>query len=460
MVKTFKAIILLSLLVILLSGCTNIRTRNQYHEPLLANMGNSNFTGAIAILEETKEKSFSKKDRVLYYLYLGVLEHYNQDYEKSNATFSKAELGIEELYTKSVSRAATSMLLNDNTFAYSGEDFEDIYINIFKALNYIALEDNSGAFVEIRRVNEKLNLLEDKYNKYADEINSSDKSKIKVEHQSNNFNNSALARYLSLLLYRAENSMDDAAIDKKYLIEAFKLQAKIYDFKHPSLDNILNERRGVAKLNLISFAGLAPTKSALTYRVATLPNQIVVFYEGQDQADGNAMLFPGIEGGNYFKFSVPQLKESKSQVKRIEVKIDGKQIGLLSKIEDVNNIAKETFKMKQPMTYTRAVTRTVLKGIAAIAIQNKVEEQTGQLGGFLAKVGTAAATEASEAADLRSCIAFPGFAYVGDFEVAPGNYTIDVNYLNSAGTLLYKDTIENYQVKSDGLNLVESFYLK
>ena len=61
-----------------------------------------------------------------------MLHHYNGDFEQSNTLLSKAETAFDELYTKSIGRAAASMLLNDNILEYSGEDYEDIYLNIFK----------------------------------------------------------------------------------------------------------------------------------------------------------------------------------------------------------------------------------------------------------------------------------------------------------------------------------------
>jgi len=286
--------VLLLIILFSLFGCSNIRTRDAYKESLLTNVQNRNFPGAIKIIEDTKEKSFSEKDRVLYHLYKGVLLHYNQEFMESNIELNIAEDAIEELFTKSISRAASSMLLNDNTFAYAGEDYEDIYINIFKALNYINLDQSESAFVEIRKVNIKLNLLEDKYKEYAEELNDSDDSKIKVEVKSIEFNNSALARFLSMLLYRADNKFDDVRVDNRYLDEAFELQAHIYNFSKPDLDGFSAIKSGDTKLNFIGFTGLAPEKKPLTYRVATAENMVLVFVDDGKDVDGQPFIFPGI----------------------------------------------------------------------------------------------------------------------------------------------------------------------
>lgn len=455
-IKNFILIIILFLLL----GCTSIRTRDAYKESLLTNVENRNFPGAIQLIENTKEKSFSDKDRVLYHLYRGVLLHYSKEFNDSNFHLTLAEEAIEELYTKSISRATASMLLNDNTFAYAGEDYEDIYINIFKALNYINMKQKDSAFVEIRKVNIKLNVLEDKYKKYAKEMNKSDETKIPLEVKSSQFNNSALARYLSMLLYRADNQYDDARIDKRYLEEAFTLQSHIYNFAKPDLSSFISPKSNNPKLNFVSFTGLAPEKYPINYRVVTLENLITVFVDDGKEANGQQFVFPGITGGYFFKFSVPQMREKQSNITKITVEINGKYIGDLAKIEDINRIAKETFAVKAKMAYIRAITRTVLKGIASIATQKKIEEQTGEFGGMLAKLGTSAITEATEAADLRSCIIFPGFVYVGDFEFTSGVYDIKVNYYNQYGMIEYSELINQYEIKDNEINLIESYYLK
>ncbi len=454
-----KSIVLLFILFSMIA-CSNIRTRDAYKESLLSNVQNRNFPGAIKIIEDTKEKSFSEKDRVLYYLYRGVLLHYNKEYIESNSSLDNAEAAIEENYTKSISRAASSMLLNDNSFAYSGEDYEDIYINIFKALNYINLNQKESAFVEVRKVNIKLNLLEDKYKEYADELNDSDDSKIKVNVKSIQFNNSALARFLSMLLYRADNQFDDVRIDNRYLEEAFKLQAHIYNFSKPALQGFSDLKHGHAKLNFVGFTGLAPEKHPLTYRVATAEDMVIVFVEDGKEVDGQQFIFPGVSAGYYFKFSVPQMKEKKSEIAKITVEVNDKKIGELEKIEDINRIAKETFQIKANMAYIRAITRTVIKGIASILAQKEMEKRTGEFGGFLTKLGTAALTEASEAADLRSCFIFPGFAYVGDFDITPGVYNIKVNFIDKFNTVLYSEYFNEYQVNDNKINLIESYYFK
>ena len=93
---------------------------------------NRDFQAAITQIEAAKETQYKEKDKALYKLDLGMLKFYNKDYAESIQLLDEAEQHIADNYTKSVGKAAASLLLNDNALEYSGEDYEDIYTNIFK----------------------------------------------------------------------------------------------------------------------------------------------------------------------------------------------------------------------------------------------------------------------------------------------------------------------------------------
>ncbi len=156
---------------------------------------------------------YADKDRVMLHLDKGIIFHYQDNYEESNKEFEAAEDAIEELYTKSISKGVFSFLLNDNSLAYDGEVYEDLYINIFKALNYLHLNDFDGAYVETRRrITNKLKELDVKLNQQINQLNSSDDSKFEISSVNLDYYNNVLANYLSFLIFRAEGEFDDSRI--------------------------------------------------------------------------------------------------------------------------------------------------------------------------------------------------------------------------------------------------------
>ena len=105
---------LLISLVVLLFSCSSMMTMKQQFKGVNAKIAQHDYAGALALLEKSKDKYYEAKDRVMYYLDAGMLSHYAGLYEQSNEYLTKAEYAIEELFTQSISKAAVSLMLNDN----------------------------------------------------------------------------------------------------------------------------------------------------------------------------------------------------------------------------------------------------------------------------------------------------------------------------------------------------------
>lgn len=153
--RTIAVFFIFAMVFSLSTSCASMRKLKKHYAKTDKAILKNNYLEAAALVEAEKDNSYKKRDRVLYYLNLGMLYHFAGMYEKSNKLLTIAEYAIEELFTKSISKAATSLLLNDTVLDYSGEDYEDIYINVFKALNYLSLESFDEAFVEVRRIKDR-----------------------------------------------------------------------------------------------------------------------------------------------------------------------------------------------------------------------------------------------------------------------------------------------------------------
>lgn len=103
-------------------------------------------------LELTEEGVDDAGDELLRVLHRAALLRYAGQYQESNRLLQEAELEIEDRYTKSVSRAALSMLTNDRALAYNPPRFERYMVHYLGALNYLALGDPAEAAVEARRL--------------------------------------------------------------------------------------------------------------------------------------------------------------------------------------------------------------------------------------------------------------------------------------------------------------------
>ena len=447
--------------VALFCGCSSVATRRGFYEPISADLQAHDFDAAVAKLEAArKANKYAGKDRLIYFIDAGMANHYAGKYEISNEKLHQAETAAEELFTKSVSRRAASVLLNDNVLEYAGEDYEVLYTNLISALNYLALDRFDDAFVEIRRANEKLELLEQKYADAAEELQSgmeNDTAGVNITYEPKRvrFHNDAFARYLSMHIYAADGKYDDARIDRDLLEKAFRTQPFIYDFAMPDVRYYSEDN---AILSVVALAGLSPVKEALNLRIRTDKDLklVQVLYTDPKKKDSEYGHLPiDVKADYYFKFAIPTMMARPSSVSHIRVLADGREIGELQLLEDVTTVATEIFETRKSLIYIRSVVRAVAKGLAAHKLKKKAD--TGGIAGWLKKAAIDVGTDVTENADLRSAQFLPGRIYVGDFEIAPGTYHLTVEFYADGNLLINRMEFPDYQVTRDGLNLIEAF---
>jgi len=445
------------------AGCSSVATKKGFYEEITPELRDHNYDAALEKLEEAKAKNkYANKDRLIYYIDAGLAHHYAGNYEVSNTHLTRAEETAEELYTKSVSRAAASLILNDNVLEYAGEDYEILYTNLIMALNYNALGNSEDAFVEIRRANEKLNLLEQKYTEMAREFrlaSQKDTTQPDIDYQAEEvkFYNDAFARYLSMHMYATMDKSDDARIDYDLLLDAFNSQPHIYDFDLPDIKYNSPDQ---AILSVVALVGLAPVKEALNLRIRTDKDlklvQVLYDEPGMENAEyGHLPL--DINEDFYFKLAIPKIVPRPSFISSIDVFVDGRQLGELDLIEDVSTVARETFEAKKSLIYLKTIARAVAKGLANYKSKKKAD--TGGLTGWLKKAAIDVITDITENADLRSSQFLPGRIYVGDFEIKPGTYNIRIEFKSDDGEVIYYRQFERFKISKGGFNLAEAISL-
>jgi hypothetical protein len=446
MMKRLRNVCFAAVVVLLFFSCA---TKPEVYQAVDSEVAQADFDTALRTIEaaqtppegknKPKKPIYPEKSTIMFYLDKGALEHYAGRFEDSSQTLQEGERLIEEAFTKDVSQEVSSYIANDNTRDYSGEDYEDIYINVFNSLNYYHRGDLEGALVEVRRVNEKLTYLTDKYEAGGSKI------KTFVQNRVNNlifpqepvtFSNSALARYLGGLFYRGNKNMDDARIDLEEVRNAYTQSPGVYNNPLPkSLDEELEIPQGKARLNVLAFAGLSPVKE-----------QWVQYFP-----------LPLEPPNNTAKLALPRMIDRPSLVTRVEVAIDGGETLQLELLEDMGLVAFETFKAKFSLIFLKTVTRVIVKATASAAA-SKAAEQSGGMGALVGLVGKVA-TDVSEQADIRMSRYFPRYALVGGLNLDPGTYNLTVNYYANDG-LIWASKFEGVQVDAGKLNLVEAVCLR
>jgi hypothetical protein len=174
-------------------------------------------------------------DRLLYHMELAVLKHLQGQYLESNQLLETAEKIAEELEVTRVSDSIAAFMTNPRNGDYTGADFEKVFINYYKTLNYMALSSvattkNSrldaieSARIESRRLGIRLNALNSDKGTYAEQKDEDGEmfsqlldifSKLQgnlIDHDKLEYRDDAMAHYLTGITYEANREYDNARI--------------------------------------------------------------------------------------------------------------------------------------------------------------------------------------------------------------------------------------------------------
>ena len=412
-----------------------------FHSAFVQDVKNGNYELVYSTLEESSKDFYSKHDDVLQMLDLGLLAHYSEFPEVAINYLNQAEKLIEENYSKSISQNISSYILNDNVIDYAGEEYEDIYVNLFKCLTFVSTEDYEKAFVEIRRFNNKLKNLSVKYQnqiyKIKEEANFNDDS-YNEENYKIQFYDSVFARYLSMLLYLYEGDIDSAKIDYNFLVSAFNTQKQLYNFSFPKQieENFYTKKNNV-RLNVIAFSGMAPRK-----KEESISN---VYY-------GYKVAFPVMYN----------MTSEVASIKLIAINQSTKEIYKkdFEKIECISNIAVDTFKQRQNLIYTKSIARSLIKASTTAVLGTLKEKNDNESIFNLLYYSSMIANQLTEVADIRTSKYFPSSVYASGIDLPEGNYDIVIDYFSSNGTQIFRKVFNDYDVSKNKLNLLEAVCLK
>lgn len=395
-----------------------------------------NYQAALATLRQSKEKGFKEQDRVAFWMNEGMLLHLTGQYADSNQALEKAEKRAEELFTTSVSKTVKAAFTSDAAKDYSGEDYENVLVNVVKALNYLALKNLDDARVEAVKINNKLALYNTKYEKKSV------------------YNQDAFAHWLTGLIYEMKGDKDDARISYGKALEVYKGDfAGNYGTRVPAfvaedaarLATLTNATEDLEKIRSEFGAQLGGTAES----VKTMGEVVLLHFNGEGPSKTDYIINcyfasatnwscdaePGDEfmkkttitigKGDTVKVAFPQLVLREPMHPSATLSV-GSASAPTEVAEPINGIAAKVLRDKTGRIFRDAIIRTITKFLTTKASQKAGEAAGGALGGFLAKSAASATLQAFEEADKRAWITLPSRIEVAKVMVPPGVYNVAV----------------------------------
>ncbi len=416
------------------------------------------YIGADQVIEQA-EGEYGSKSRVLYDMDRGMTLHLAGKYQVSNARLEEAEHKVEELYTRRIRTETQAFLTNDTTLPYEGEPFEQVLLNVIKALNYAIMGQGDEALVEARRVDQRLNLLADRVEDEAE------------------YRDDPFARYLSGILYEVTGDLNNAFIayrnayrgyqsttswsptgpppilrgDLLRMSDAlgFRQQHETYrqEFSEVAWQTS-DELKDLAQVIVISYNGLAPRKedlfvdlpvSAEALNLVLLTKAATRSANSREKRATESLLYA--LNGRVVRVAVPRLVESKTSVAYSRVDLSGPAgpaEATTELVHDIGATAEKALDERLPAIATKAVARAATKFALAEGARygagKAAGEDAGPVIGALVGILAKWIAVASEEADKRSWRTLPDEIQLARLWMPPGEYELSVQAVNRRGT--------------------------
>lgn len=423
------------LVLAILSGCAS---HNQELVDVRASLLAGDVPNAVAAFEKRKPK----KSDLLYLLDRGYLMHLAGRWQESNEAFEQAENRAEDLYTKSISRAAASLVTNDLALPYRGAPHELQFIQYYRALNYLALGTPDEALVEARKASEYLA-------RYAEDSEGQEE-----------FRQDAFLQYFTGLLYESRGEANDAVISLRDSWQRYGEYQAAYGEGAPpwlapdyyaaaeyvglptdlaeleALDSTVVERSaaGTAENTVIYFeSGFVPYRESVHITLPIFdndsPDHFVAAERYVSSYHDNLYSYEKskVKLDHVLSFAFPQLVEVPAQVSSCELVLPSGDVLRAEPALNLAAIATADFHRRVPGILLKTVARALAK--EAMRKQAKKEDET--FGWIINTINVA-----TEQADTRGWLLLPGRIYMLKAELPAGPQVLTARFYGQGGELL------------------------
>ncbi len=436
---------LAALLVFFLSGCGPSVSRYLLVDDSLRTQ---NFQQADAIIQKA-EKEYGTKSRVLYGMDRGMTLQLAGEYQQSNAVLEEAEEEVDRLYTKVVRTETLAFMTNDNALPYEGDPYEQVMINVLKALNYASLNQWQDALVEARRIDHRLNVLFDRV------------------QDAGAYRDDGFARYLTGILYESVGDVNNAFIAYRKAYEIFEstrawsrtgvpaqlradllrtadalhLNQEFMEYQRLFPDTAwqsLQVQQQLAQVIVISYNGRAPRKEDqfLDLPISMDALQLVLLNRGFSQSNRqqhratDSVLY-GLNG-RVVRVALPRLIHQRTQIPVDTLTLlpeGGTPVTMRTEpVQSVTALADKALSERMTAITVKALARAATKFTLAEGATRGAQQAAGRDAapwvGLIVGLLTKGLAVASEEADKRSWRTLPDEIHLVRAWVSPGQYHV------------------------------------
>ena len=433
---------------VLLAGCSPSVNRYLLID---AKLRVHDLKGADAIVQQA-EKEYGDKNRVLYGMDRGLTLQLAGDYQQSNDVLEQAEEELDRLYTRKIRTESLAFMTNDTALPFEGDPYEQVLINVLKAINYVSLGQWQEALVEARRIDHRLNVLSDR---------------VQGKHA---YRDDGLARYLSGILYESTGDVNNAFIAYRKAYETFEatrawsltavpsqlredllrtaealhFTQELAEYRQVFPDTTWESSQSLqqlAQVVVISYNGRAPRKEDqfLDLPISLNALQLVLLNRGmlQQNRQPNQAVDTVLYGlnGRVVRVALPRLVSQKTQAQGDRVSLipdNGTPVSVQTElVHNVTALAEKALSERMAGITVKALARAATKFAMAEGVTRGAQQAAGKDAGpwvgLLVGLLTKGLAVVSEEADKRSWQTLPDEIHLARAWVPPGRYQVQTS---------------------------------
>ncbi len=339
------------------------------------------------------------------------------------------------------------MTTSDNVIPYEGEDHEKVLVNMLWALNYAFMGNFEEALVEGRKVDNKLQMLRDRY---AEE---NKKAKDPKEKVSVAYTEDAFIRYFMGILNESNGEINDAFIFYRQAYETYQNYLNLYGTPIPPMlkEDILRTARALGFNNEYEqFKREFNIQETLSEKEVRENGELVlIHYNGlgpyKDQFSINVALPAKTTQVNFVRVALPVYKERSFRIDHADIEINSNIVGKTYVGEDITKIATRNLKDRYPRILRKTIARLVVKESAKYGLRklSDSDNQEVAIAGTIASIGYMIFGAATEQADKRSFRLLPAEITLGKVYLESGTYDVTVHFKDQYGNDVETKTYKN-----------------
>ncbi|NRA64967.1 MAG: hypothetical protein HRU19_10835 [Pseudobacteriovorax sp.] len=391
-------------LFVLLLGVTQCASYQEDIKEMKIAYRSSSYERALAALDKSPIKP-NGKNRLLYLLEKSqILESMGRTKE-SRAALIKADKVVDELYTVSVSKEAATYIFNESAQAYGGEDFEKVAIHAMLSLSFLKENDLAAARVEARRINTRLNEINQEYEK------------------KNRYSEDAFARYLAGMIYESRGEIDSAIVDYRKAVKTYEgAYQKLFKTETPRslLEALarLYKKRG-RNDDLKRLKANFPRILGATRPLPRGKGEIVVIHTAGNIATKMREEFVLPIGKEIVRFSFPIIRpKSTYAFGKTGITVEGNKFSPADLSQNLDQIASKTLEDRR--------LRLTLKAGARLILKSQLTQQAAKEFGPLGQIAGNIFGAVTETADTRSWTLLPSMFFISRVPVDAGEHRVKI----------------------------------